>query len=156
MESVNATPFIEQILSAFVAARLEAILIGNSGAAIQGAPVTTDDFDWLIRDTESNLKKLERVAILLGGQVTCPNFPLSSMLQIRTDDLQLDFMVYAPGMGKFESVRSRSMRIKVGSHFLRVADLGDIIRGKKAAGRLKDLAVMPILEETRREKKKVK
>jgi hypothetical protein len=34
---------------------------------------------------------------------------------------------------------------------LKVASLGDIIASKKAAGRPKDLAVLPVLEETLKE-----
>ncbi len=41
---------------------LEAVLIGNAGAAIQGAPVTTVDLDFLFRKTPRNLQKLRALA----------------------------------------------------------------------------------------------
>jgi hypothetical protein len=34
------------------------VLIGNAGAALHGAPVTTVDFDFLFRRTARNLQKL--------------------------------------------------------------------------------------------------
>jgi hypothetical protein len=37
---MNAAPIIESIVAALERAKLEAILIGNAGAAMQGAPVT--------------------------------------------------------------------------------------------------------------------
>jgi hypothetical protein len=46
-------------VAALSAVRLEAILIGNAAAAIQGAPVTTVDFDFMFRATPANLAKLK-------------------------------------------------------------------------------------------------
>ena len=40
----------------------EAIMVGNAAAAIQSAPVTTLDFDFMYRKTRSNLKKLKQTA----------------------------------------------------------------------------------------------
>jgi hypothetical protein len=53
-------------------------------------------------------------------------------------------------------LRSRSVSVRVGSEKVRVASLEDILKSKRAAGRRKDLAVLPILEDTLREKKKRK
>jgi len=39
-------------------ARLEAIVVGNSASMLNGAPVTTQDIDLLIRDTRTVKKKL--------------------------------------------------------------------------------------------------
>ena len=39
--SLNAGPLLDAVVVALAEARLEAILIGNAAAAIQGAPVTT-------------------------------------------------------------------------------------------------------------------
>ena len=49
---------------------------------------------------------------------------------------------------KFASLKSRARRVEVGSETIQVADLADIIRSKRAAGRPKDLAQLPILEDT--------
>jgi len=51
----------------------------------------------------------------------------------------------------FESLRSRAEERKVGSVSLLIASLDDIIASKKSAGRDRDLAVLPVLEKTRRE-----
>ncbi len=42
---MNAEPLLNSVGAALAHVRLEAILIGNAAAAIQGAPVTTVDFD---------------------------------------------------------------------------------------------------------------
>jgi hypothetical protein len=58
------------------------------------------------------------------------------------------------GVRSFESLKSRAACVELGQGTLLVADLGDIIRSKRALGRPKDLAVLDILEKTRDEKKK--
>jgi hypothetical protein len=54
---------------------LEAILIGNAGAAIHGAPVTTIDFDFMFRDTPDNMRKLKAVAKELKAVILRPYYP---------------------------------------------------------------------------------
>jgi predicted nucleotidyltransferase len=136
--------------------RVEAILIGNAAAALRGAPVTTDDFDFLFRPTPANIKKLEAIAAELGADLVQPNYPLSHMYRIMVpkSGLQIDMMGRVYGVKSFESVRSRSENTEIdGRHFL-VASLRDVIAMKKAAGRPKDLAVMPLLLETLDEEEK--
>lgn len=56
---MNAAPLLNEIVATLAQAKLEAILIGNAAAAIHGAPVTTLDFDFMFRETPSNLTKLK-------------------------------------------------------------------------------------------------
>jgi hypothetical protein len=48
---MNAAPLLHSVVAALAEVRLEVILIGNAAAAIQGAPVTTVDFDFMFRAT---------------------------------------------------------------------------------------------------------
>jgi len=66
---MNATPLLATLLAALHEHRLEAVLIGNAAAAIQGAPVTTLDFDFMFCDTPTNMRKLKRVAVDLGATI---------------------------------------------------------------------------------------
>ncbi len=52
--------------------RLEAIVIGNSASMLNGAPVTTQDIDLLIRDTRLNRHKLTRLVDAIGGAGPTP------------------------------------------------------------------------------------
>src|ERR1700678_1870779 len=58
---MNGAPHLLRIMHAMREAGLEAVLIGMAGAAMQGAPVTTDDFDFLVRYTPQTKKKIEEV-----------------------------------------------------------------------------------------------
>lgn len=54
---MNAEPVLKQISRVLAECKLEAILIGNAAAALQGAPVTTLDFDFMFRKTPTNLSE---------------------------------------------------------------------------------------------------
>ena len=55
-----------------LAVSLEAVLIGNAAAALQGAPSTTVDFDFLFRGTRLNPAKLRDLADRLRATVLRP------------------------------------------------------------------------------------
>ncbi len=126
------------------------MLIGNAAAALQGAPVTTVDFDFLIRRTPANVRKLTAIAAELHAVLMKPLYPVSSLLRISRDDdgLQLDFMGEIDGIRSFEGLRKRAIEVSVGNGRMLVADLGGIVKSEKAAGRPRDLAVQPILEKS--------
>ena len=135
---------------------LEAILIGNAAAALHGAPVTTLDFDFLFRKTPGNLRKLRAVAKSLGAMLLRPYYPVSDLFRIERDEdsLHVDFMSRIDGVQSLAALRSRASRIDFGGHVLVVADLADIIKSKRAAGRPRDRAVLEVLEKTLDERKK--
>ncbi|MFM7076033.1 MAG: hypothetical protein ACKO3G_08210 [Planctomycetaceae bacterium] len=147
---MNATPFLGTVLDGIAAERLEAVLIGNAAAAIQGAPVTTLDFDFMFRDTPVNLAKLKRLSKRLDAVILRPYYPVSRLYRVTSDvtGLQVDFMPVIHGVRSFESLRSRALAIEVDGRTLLTASLDDIIKSKRAAGRERDLAVLPVLERT--------
>lgn len=145
---MDAAPFLVEVGRALKAASLEAVLIGNAGAALQGAPVTTVDFDFLFRKTPRNLQKLKQFATRLGATVLRPYYPVSDMFRVvRDDGLQVDFMGTVHGLRSFEGVRARATIVTLEDATIAVASLGDIIRSKRAAGRPRDLAVVEVLEK---------
>lgn len=153
---MNAAPLLNSIAAALAQAGLEAILIGNAAAAIQGAPVTTLDFDFMFRDTAGNLAKLKRFAGSLEAMILRPYYPISKLYRVVNDEhgLQANFMPVIHGVKSFNSLRSRAQKIEIAGKPLWVADLADIIVSKRAAGRPRDKAVLEILEATLREKTK--
>lgn len=155
---MNAAPVLTNIAKTFEECRLEAVLVGNAAAALQGAPVTTLDFDFMFRKTPLNLKKLKKVATALGMSFSQPYYPASDLYRLiqKESGLQLDFMSRLHGVRSFESLRSRAAEVYFGPARMLVADLKDIIRSKRALGRPQDLAVLDILQKTQDEKEKPK
>jgi hypothetical protein len=147
---MDAEPVLRLIARALAARRLEAVLIGNAAAALQGSPVTTLDLDFMFRKTPRNLQKLKRIADDLGAVVMRPFYPMSDLYRVirDSDSLQLDFMSRIDGIRSFERLRASAAPIAFGDAELLVASLRDIIRSKKAAGRPQDLAVLPVLQQT--------
>jgi hypothetical protein len=149
---MNATPLLANLLAAMHEHRLEAVLIGNAAAAIQGAPVTTLDFDFMFRDTPTTMRKLKLVAADLGAVIMRPYYPMSRLYRMVHDStgLQADFMPVIHGVRSFEGLKARASDHFVAGRSLLVASLADIIASKRAAGRAQDLAVLPVLEQVAR------
>jgi hypothetical protein len=75
---VDAAPLLAEVGRALREVNLEAVLIGHA-AALQGAPVTTVDFDFLFRRTSRNLAKLRSLAGRGGGDTAAVLSGLGSL-----------------------------------------------------------------------------
>jgi hypothetical protein len=146
---MDAKPALVEIGRVLHELKLEAVLIGNAAAALQGAPVTTIDLDFLFRKTTRNLAKLKMLAKRLRATVLRPYYPVSDLYRVTRDDdgLQLDFMATIHGIRSFEGVKARASVIEIDGTEILVASLADIVRSKKAARRPRDQAVLEILEK---------
>jgi len=145
------------VAKALRAAKLEAIVIGNSASMLNGAPVTTQDIDLLIRDTRPNRRKLARFAEEIGGSAPMPVSELSKVEWIEgrlAVPVEIHYDRISGGL-TFSFLRSRAQHVMVGDEKLVVASLADVIRSKQAAGRPKDRAVLPILRDTLTVRKKL-
>ncbi len=146
---MDAKNILVEISEAFAHARLEAVMIGNAAAAIQGAPVTTMDIDFCIMETDETLSKLSLVAKQLDAKLI--NYGSFFQIQAPERELYLDFICNVLGVKSFDTLMKRSIRVSFdGCYGLNIALLEDIIKSKKLAGQDKDLAVLPILERTLR------
>lgn len=150
---MDATPVISEVARHLRALNFDAVLIGNAAAALQGAPVTTVDLDFLFKKTPRNIGKIKSLAKALGAVVMRPYYPVSDPFRVvrDADGLQLDFMATIHGVRSFDGVRDRGSDIQVDGVTIRVASLDDIIRSKRAAARPRDLAVLDTLERAREE-----
>jgi hypothetical protein len=147
---MDARPILNMIARVLNEVGLEAILIGNAAAALQAAPVTTIDFDFLFRKTPRNLQKLKAAAKQLNAVILRPYYPASDLFRMVRDEsgLQIDFMATIHGITSFSSLRAKSGTMDFGGYPLLVADLEEVVRSKRAAGRPQDKAVLAILEKT--------
>ena len=150
---MDATPYLLEIGRCLHAVGLEAVLIGNAAAALQGAPVTTIDFDFMFRKTGRNLQKLKALSRKLDATILRPFYPASDLYRVvRDDGLQLDFMAAVHGVRSFEGLRDRATELEIEDTSIRVASLPDIIKSKKATRRPRDLAVIEVLEKALEER----
>lgn len=87
--------FVEEVLLALRECGLEAIVVGSVAALLQGAPITTEDMDVLVRDTPKNREKLKQLEGRLGHRAVQLS-PLARTLRIPTPRAHLDILLHPP------------------------------------------------------------
>jgi predicted nucleotidyltransferase len=138
------------------------ILVGGVAAAVQGAPVVTQDVDILYRIEPSNLARLE--AALWALDAVARDHPRGlrfgiSHLQTKGHELTLTRAGPLDVLGSineeqllFEDLLPHSDLMDFDGLEIRVLRLAKLVELKRILGRPKDLAVMPLLEATLRER----
>jgi hypothetical protein len=143
---MDARPVLFRIARLLAEHGLEAVLIGNAAAALQGAPVTTVDFDFMFQKTPANLRKLKALAAALDAVILRPYYPASDLFRIVRDEdgLQIDFMGSIHGVRSLASLRSRARVVSFEGGQLLVADLADVTKRKPVSGFPTVVAIPPI------------
>jgi hypothetical protein len=148
---MNEKNHLERIAQHFADMQLDAVMIGGAAAMVHGSPVMTLDVDFVVKQTDENYRKLAALAQRMNCrfiEVKLPNDNYMYRFEHRTEPLLIDFLFAPAGIESFESLKANGMDVLFGEHPLRIAALEDILASKRAAGRPKDLAVIPILEMT--------
>lgn len=141
----------EEIARAFNAGGVEYLFLGKSGAILLGYPATTQDVDIFPARTPENGRRiaeaLRRIGFDIGADLEREITAGKDFVQIKTGPFDVD-LVFAPdGISSYDAARDRA----VTAGPFRVANLRDIIASKRASGRQKDLADLPLLESFREE-----
>jgi hypothetical protein len=79
---MDAAPILIRVARVLRETGLEAVMIGNAAAALQGAPVTTVDLDFLFRKTPANVRKLKAVARAFDAMILRPYYPISGLFRL--------------------------------------------------------------------------
>lgn len=140
------------------------MVVGGIGARLRGAPLVTEDVDITPAGDESNLENLAVALRVLNARLRTADDPVglkfpivatmlatSDTWTLVTDRGDLDLVFRPDGTEGFDdlSVSASALSITAdGSVRVEVASLADIIRSKEAAGREKDIAVLPLLRLT--------
>lgn len=140
------TPGERAVLEALQRHGVRFMLVGLSAAVLQGANTSTRDIDiWLEDVTDPRIGPAigEANGIWVSG-----TFGMRPP-QIGGDEVgdRLDVVTQMHGLGGFADELANSTIITVDDLPLRVLKLERILASKRAAGRTKDLAVIPALEE---------
>jgi hypothetical protein len=150
----------ESIIAAFNAAGVEYVIIGGFAAEIHQAPVPpTQDIDFTPGTDPVNLDRVAEALRALRARIRTPGVPdgvafdpapellvTMRMLNLTCEFGHFDLSFFPDGTDGFSDLDRRAVTLVVGKVEVRVAHLGDVIRSKQAAGRPKDLAVLPALE----------
>ncbi len=120
------------------------MIVGLSAAALQGAPVVTQDVDlWFADLSDPGIKKaLKKV----GGIYVPPTANTPPLLGGEAVKL-FDIVVHMHGLGTFQEEEKHTLSILLGTTRVKVLSLESIIKSKKALRRQKDKLVLPVLSD---------
>lgn len=136
------------------------VIIGAYAAIAQQAPIpATRDIDFTPETSTGNLNRLSNALKELGARIRTDvvegGLPFShdgaslgrtEMWNLVCDLGEFDIAFHpAAFQTGYDSLVKRSRKVKVDGVVVTVADLDDVILSKEAAGRPKDLRVLPIL-----------
>lgn len=148
------------ILEVFNRHDVEYVVIGAFAAIAQQAPIpATRDIDLTPRASSENLSRLSSALHELGARIRADGDPDGlpfdhdgpSLGRVRVwnlicDQGEFDLSFFPSGFDEgYEQLSRRAHRVAVEGTVVVIADLDDVIRSKEAAGRPKDLRVLPIL-----------
>lgn len=156
---------LPEILRILYDAQVEFVVIGGAAMLMQGSAYVTKDADFCYARTRQNFERLSAALkpyhpTLRGAPPDLPfAFDARAIAQgtnftLTTDLGALDFLEEVTGLGSYEAVRKAAdIKIIQGMEIL-VLSLSGLIASKKAAGRKKDLYVLPELEALEELKRK--
>lgn len=151
---------IDAAVRALVDADVEFVLIGGWSAIVNGSRFMTDDLDICYSRKPENLRRLARALApyhprlrgLAEGlpfiwdiwdEATLRN---GTVFALVTDLADIDLLGEVSGLGSFEEVKSGAYVAEAFGRKIWTLDLKSLIKAKRAAGRNKDLTVLPELE----------
>jgi len=133
-----------KFLKELVKHKVSFMIVGLSAAALQGAPVVTQDIDLWFEDLSDTgiQKSLKKVN---GSLVPCVglNPPLFAGKHVELFDIVLTMH----GLKKFEEEKKNTIEVPLNKVSVKVLKLERIIKSKQALGRDKDKRVLPALKD---------
>jgi hypothetical protein len=131
-----------QLLESLISHRVRFLVVGLSAAALQGAPVVTEDVDlWFENLNDPKLLK----ALRKVGAGYVPPFGNNSPMLAGRHSEPFDVVISMSGLGPFADEFKNARDIRVGRIRLKVLPLARILASKTAANRPKDQLVIPVL-----------
>jgi len=125
--------------------KVEFMLVGAAAAALQGAPVVTQDIDLWFEDMKD---PGILTALRKSGGIMVPSFGQNPPTFAGDAVKLFDIVLTMHGLMSFDEEKKNSFEVALGTLRVSVLDLGRIIKSKEAVGRPKDLLVLPVLRDT--------
>jgi hypothetical protein len=151
--------FVKETIVRLAQAQVEFVVVGGISAVLQGVPIVTIDLDLCYRRTPANIAKL--VAALAPLQPRPRGFPpdlpftfdertlqLGTNFTFTVGNEDLDLLGEMAAIGGYEQIIGQARELEVAGFKVKVLSLPQLIATKRAAGRPKDLAVLPVLQAT--------
>jgi len=137
------------LLSEFDACGVEYLVVGAHALAAHGHVRATKDLDVWVRPVRGNASRVMRALVSFGAPVT--DLEVSDLatrgviFQIGIDPIRIDILTSIDGV-EFDDAWKNRMETTLFGQRVCVLSRADLIRNKKASGRLQDLADVERLE----------
>lgn len=133
-----------EFLKELVRQKVEFMIVGLSAAALQGAPVVTQDIGlWFRKMPDPGLNKALKI---IHGTYVPPISGNPPMFAGKGVEL-FDIVVNMDGLGEFDEEKRNTIKIPLGRVKVLALKLERIIVSKEAAGRNKDRLVLKVLSD---------
>ncbi len=146
-----------QAIQVLTDAGVDFAIIGGWSAIMHGSAHLTRDIDLCYSRSSANLKRL--AGALAPYHPRPADFPIGlpfvwdertlnggTVFTLDTDLGRIDLLAEVAGLGDWNDVRKCCVRLQAFDREVWTLDLPSLIRAKRAAGRPKDLLVLPELE----------
>ena len=128
---------------------LDFVVIGGFAAVTHGSSLVTRDLDICALLADENVEKLRAILAdwnprhrMTPQKLSFLEFPKSGPLQnlyLETDYGIVDILTSVLGVGDFQRLKATAEIFEIGGRRYQVMSLADLIQGKEALGREKDL-----------------
>ncbi len=146
-------PDFLELLSAFLDAGVDFLLVGGHAVGAHGLPRATDDLDVWVRPTSDNAARVFAALARFGAplrDVSPADFAKDDTIyQIGVPPLRVDVLTGIEGV-RFDTAWPRRTMVAVGRLSVPVIGRDDLLTNKRAAGRPQDLADVARLESMAR------
>jgi hypothetical protein len=150
----------ESAIKSLTGAKVDFVIVGGVAISIHSTGYITRDIDFCYSRTPENLRRI--VSAFASFNPCLRGFPSNlpfvwdertlqngTNFTLKTVIGDIDLLGEIAGIGDFHAVEKESILIKLYDSDVRVLTLDGLIKAKRAAGRTKDLLVLPELEALR-------
>ena len=133
-----------RFLRALLKRKVRFMLVGLSAAALQGAPVVTQDVDLWFEDLSD--PRIREALREIGAAYVAPSQLNPPMFVGRGVEL-FDIVLTMHGLDSFQQELKNCVEVSLGRQTLKVLRLDRVLASKRAANRAKDQLVIPVLSD---------
>ena len=142
MGDASDLPSVARLIYALRQEKIRFQIAGMTAAILQGTPATTlDTYIWIDLPERQHMKMLN-LCKQLGAELLAPT------VVVLEDGSLINFLYRVDGLASFQTEWRRSARIQWLGFEVAVIPLERILKSKKHVARPKDLAHIPLLEQT--------
>lgn len=138
------SPEEAEFLKELIRQKVDFMIVGLAAAALQGAPVVTQDVDLWFKDLSD--PGIRRALKKVGGAYVPPVMLNPPMFAGEAVNL-FDIVTHMHGLQSYDKEKQRALRIPLGRFRVTLLSLERIIKSKRATGRPKDKLAIPVLSD---------